>query len=195
MARLVSLISVLLMTAVVGSASSPQPLKVVPSVDFLRYAGRWYEVARLPNRFQNQCVGEVVASYSLLETDRLKVVNECRQSNGQMSRAEGIARLADKRGPKSKLKVRFAPAWLSWLPAVWGDYWVIDLAADYSFSVVGTPDRKYLWILSRSSKMDEGIYQKIVRQVEAEGFDVSRLAKTPQRPVTAELEPDRAETL
>jgi apolipoprotein D and lipocalin family protein len=76
--------------------------------------------------------------------------------------------------------VRFAPSWLSWLSAVWGDYWIIDLAPDYSYSVVGTPDRKYLWILSRKPQLDETIYQRIIEQTAARGFDVSRLVKTRQ---------------
>jgi len=94
--------------------------------------------------------------------------------------AEGKARLASANGPNSKLKVRFAPAWLSWLPAVWGDYWIIELAPDYSYSVVGTPDRKYLWILSRTPQMDAATYDRLVRQSAAKGFDVARLVKTNQ---------------
>jgi apolipoprotein D and lipocalin family protein len=168
------------LTAVLASAASPETLEVVPSVDLSGYAGRWYEIARLPNRFQNKCAGEVVAAYSLLEGDRLKVVNECRQENGQTIAAEGEARLADKSGRNTRLKVRFAPAWLSWLPMVWGDYWIIDLASDYSVAVVGTPDRKYLWILSRTPKLGDAIYERIVKQTGAKGFDISRLVKTRQ---------------
>lgn len=180
MRELFALVPALAVTAVLASAASPQPLGVAPSVDLSRYAGKWYEIGRLPNRFQNSCAGEVIAAYSLLEGDQLKVVNQCRQNNGQTTTAEGEARLADKSGRNSKLKVRFAPAWLSWLPAVWGDYWIIDLAPDYSFSVVGTPDRKYLWILSRTPQMDDAIYQRIVKQTAAKGFDVPRLVRTRQ---------------
>jgi len=171
---------ILPLTAVLASVGSPQTLEVVPSVDLSRYTGKWYEIARLPNRFQKNCAGEVAADYSLIEDNQLKVVNECRQNNGQANKAEGKARLDGESGPNSKLKVRFAPAWLSWLPAVWGDYWIIDLAPDYSYSVVGTPDRKYLWILSRTPRMDEAIYQRIIGQTAAKGFDVSRLVKTRQ---------------
>jgi len=156
-----------------------QTLEVVPSVDLSRYAGKWYEIARLPNRFQKKCAGEVTAEYSL-SGDQLTVLNQCRLNNGQTDQAKGTARLASKNGPTSKLEVRFAPVWLSWVPAVWGDYWVIDLAPDYSYSVVGTPDRKYLWVLSRTPRMDEALYQSIVQQVAGKGFDVSRLIKTRQ---------------
>jgi apolipoprotein D and lipocalin family protein len=160
-------------------AGAPQTLEVVPTVDLSRYAGKWYEIARLPNRFQKRCAGEVTAEYSL-SGDQLAVVNQCRLNDGQTDQAKGTARLANKNGPTSKLEVRFAPAWLSWLPAVWGDYWVIDLAPDYSYSVVGTPDRKYLWVLSRTPKMDEELYQSIIKQAAGKGFDVSRLIKTRQ---------------
>jgi apolipoprotein D and lipocalin family protein len=173
-------VPILAMTAVLASAASSQTLEVTPSVELSRYAGKWYEIARLPNRFQNSCAGEVIADYSLLEGDQLKIVNQCRQNNGQTTYAEGEARLAGRSGPNSKLKVRFAPAWLSWLPMVWGDYWIIDLAPDYSFSVVGTPDRRYLWILSRVPQLDDAIYQRIVKQMDARGFDASRLVKTRQ---------------
>lgn len=178
--QMAALILVGSLTAVLASAASPETLDVVSSVDLSRYAGRWYEIARLPNRFQNKCAGEVVAAYALLEGGQLKVVNECRQENGQTITAEGEARLADRSGRNSKLKVRFAPAWLSWLPMVWGDYWIIDLASDYSVAVVGTPDRKYLWILSRAPKLGDAIYERIVKQTGAKGFDVSRLVKTRQ---------------
>ncbi len=152
--KLFTLVFVLTSASVMAVAGRSQALEVVPSVDLSRYAGKWYEIARLPNRFQNKCAGEVTANYSQLEGGQLIVVNECRQKDGRITRAEGKARLADKSGPNSKLEVRFAPAWLAWLPMVWGDYWIINLAPDYSYSVVGTPDRKYLWILSRKPQME-----------------------------------------
>ena len=180
MTKLLTIILILAGTSVLADADSQKTLEVVPSVDLSRYTGKWYEIARLPNRFQNKCVGEVMADYALHTGGQLKVVNQCRQKNGQMERAEGQARLAGRSGPNSKLEVRFAPAWLSWLPAVWGDYWIIDLASDYHYSVVGTPDRKYLWILSRTPQMDVALYQRIIEQTAAKGFDVARLVKTRQ---------------
>ena len=157
-----------------------EPLRVVPSVDLPRYAGVWYEVARLPNRFEEKCAGDVTAEYTLQGSDRLKVVNRCRKKDGQVSAAVGEARLADKRGPNSRLKVRFAPGFLSFLPFVWGDYQIIELAPDYTYSVVGAPDRKYLWILSRTPQMDEATYQRLVEAARSQGFDVSRLILTRQ---------------
>ena len=116
-------------------AQTPAPVRTVPFVDLDRYAGDWFEIARFPNRFQRQCVGDVRASYARRPDGRLDVVNRCRTADGQ-TEARGVARIVDER-TFARLKVRFAPAWLSWLPLVWGDYWIIGLAADYSWAVVG----------------------------------------------------------
>lgn len=177
---LFALVFILLLGAAFVGLSNGQALEVVPSVDLNRYAGKWYEIARLPNRFEDKCAGEVTATYAPMAGGQLKVVNECRQHNEQMNKAEGVARQAEQGGTNSRLKVRFAPACLSWLPAVWGDYWIIDLAPDYSYSVVGSPDRKYLWVLARTPQMDETTYQRIVQQTAAKGFAVARLIKTRQ---------------
>src|SRR5829696_115026 len=139
-----------------------EPLRVVPSVDLPGYSGLWYEVARLPNRFEEKCAGDVTAEYTLKSADRLKVVNRCRKQDGRMTEAVGDAKLADKGGPNSRLKVRFAPGFLSFLPFVWGDYQIIELAPDYSYALVGEPGRKYLWILSRTPRMDEEAYARAV---------------------------------
>ena len=156
------------------------PLRVEPTVDLSRYAGQWYEIARLPNSFQEKCAGDVTAQYALLDAGRLKVVNRCRKPSGWMTEAEGVARLADKKGANSRLKVRFAPGYLSFLPFVWGDYQIMELAPDYSHALVGEPGRKYLWILSRTPQMDEGTYRKLTEAAASQGFDVSRLVRTQQ---------------
>ena len=157
-----------------------EPLRVVPAVDLPRYAGLWYEVARLPNRFEEKCAGDVTAEYTLQGADRLKVVNRCRKQDGQMTEAVGAAKLADRKGANARLKVRFAPAFLSFLPAVWGDYQIIELAPDYSYAVVGDPSRKYLWFLSRTPRLDEATYRKLNEAARSQGFDVSRLIRTKQ---------------
>jgi apolipoprotein D and lipocalin family protein len=154
------------------------PLRVVPSVDLSRYAGLWYEVARLPNRFEEKCVADVTAEYTPRGDGGLRVVNSCRKSDGRVTSAEGVARLADRRGANSRLKVRFAPSYLSFLPLVWGDYQIIELAPDYSHALVGEPGRKYLWILSRTPQLDEETYRKLTEAAAAEGFDVSKLLMT-----------------
>jgi apolipoprotein D and lipocalin family protein len=163
-----------------GARKEKEPLRVVPAVDLPRYTGLWYEVARLPNRFEEKCASDVTAEYTLKSADRLKVVNRCRKQDGRMTEAVGDARLADRKGPNSRLEVRFAPAFLSFLPFVWGDYQIIELAPDYTYAVVGAPNRKYLWILSRTPQLDEATYQRLAESARSQGFDVSRLIRTKQ---------------
>jgi len=160
-----------------GQSKEP---RVVPSVDLQRYQGKWYEIARFPNRFQQQCVGNVAATYTLRKDGKITVINECKLKDGATDRAEGIARLADPKGPNSKLKVRFAPSFLSFLPFVWGDYWILDLAPDYSHVMVGDPGRKYFWILSRTPQIPETTYKQLVEKARAQGFAVDRLVRTKQ---------------
>ena len=171
---------VMLISGAMAKDKPVQPLTVVPTVDLTRYAGTWYEIARLPNWFQKQCTGDVTATYSLLEDGTLRVVNSCRKANGETTEAEGRAKLANKGEPNTKLKVRFAPKFLSFLPFVWGDYWIIDLADDYGYAVIGEPSRKYLWVLSRRPIMDDTILQSVLDQVKQQGYDLSGLIRTKQ---------------
>ena len=164
-----------------ASSVAGEPPRTVPSVDLDRYVGRWYEVARFPNRFQRHCVGDVSAEYTRRPDGRIDVLNTCRTADGGREDAAGIARVVSEDGSNSKLKVRFAPAFLSWLPAVWGDYWIIDLAPDYSHAIVGDPARKYLWFLSRTPSVSEALYAALKERAAAQGFDVSRLEPTVNR--------------
>jgi len=161
-----------------ASAQAPAPVRTVPVVDLDRYAGNWFEIARFPNRFQRQCVGDVRASYARRADGNIDVVNRCRTADGR-TEARGVARIVDER-TFARLKVRFAPAWLSWLAPVWGDYWVIGLAADYSWAVVGDPGREYLWILARAPHLDDASVAAARAAARASGFDVERLVTTPQ---------------
>lgn len=150
------------------------PLETVKSVDLDRYLGRWYEIARYPNRFQRDCAGEVTATYSRREDGDIEVDNACLRSDGSVDRAMGIARVADP-STNAKLEVLFAPTIIAFLPFVWGDYWVIDLAPDYSYAVVGEPSREFLWILSRSPSLDESVLRRIRERLPAAGYDPARL--------------------
>ncbi len=153
---------------------SAEPVRSVPTIDLNRYVGKWYEIARFPNWFQKKCAGDTTATYTLRPDGKIAVLNECRQSDGKLSSAKGTARLADAKGPNSKLKVTF----------FWpfsGDYWILDLDPDYQWVLVGEPGRDYLWILSRQPKMADGFYQRIVESAQQQGFDTSRLVKTPQK--------------
>lgn len=110
---------------VAGKKSNAQELSAVDSVDLRRYSGKWYEIVRLPNRFQEKCAGNVTATYTILRNGEITVLNRCTTTDGDTSAAEGVARRAGDDEPNSKLKVRFAPSFLSFLPMVWGDYWIM----------------------------------------------------------------------
>ena len=160
-------------------AAQEKPLDVVPKVDFERYAGKWFEIARLPNEFEEDCARDVTATYTPQPDGRITVVNRCVKKDGSVNEAEGVARRVEGK-PPSVLEVRFAPGWLSFLPMVWGDYQIIDLAPDYTHAIVGSPDREYLWFLAREPKVDPALYEKLKARANAQGFDVSRLIQTEQ---------------
>ena len=162
-----------------AQAGELKPVESIAAVDLARYAGRWHEVAKFPNRFQKDCAREATADYALLPGGDIQVINSCVQADGRQKRAEGKAKLANRNGPTSQLKVRFAPAILSWLSAVWGDYWILDLTEDYSAVLVGSPSRKYLWVLSRTPHLDDTTYARLAASGSAQGFDVTRLVKSP----------------
>lgn len=166
--------------AVLSLALLAPPLVTVPKVDLDRYAGLWYEIARYPNWFQKACAGETTARYRLRAGQTIEVVNRCREADGKWREAAGVARLAVRDGSNSKLEVRFAPAALGWIPAVWGDYQFIALGADYEYAVVGTPDRKYLWLLARQPHISAELYNAMSKAAVSQGFDAQRIVKTRQ---------------
>jgi apolipoprotein D and lipocalin family protein len=155
-------------------AQAPATVRTVPAVDLDRYAGDWFEVARYPNRFQRECAGDVRASYARRADGRIDVVNRCARADGSTIEARGIARIADVQ-TRARLKVRFAPEVLSFLPFVWGDYWIIGLGDDYTWAVVGSPDRKYLWVLARTPRLDAAAFERAVAAARANGFDTGLL--------------------
>jgi apolipoprotein D and lipocalin family protein len=143
-------------------------LEVVPHVELEKYLGKWYEIAHLPARFQQGCT-DTTATYTLSENGSIIVLNECRRS-GKVKQAKGKAKVVDKISG-AKLKVTFF-----W--PFYGDYWIIDLGKDYDYAVVGTPNRKYLWILSRTPQMDDKLFSQLIESVKSKGFDVNNLIKT-----------------
>lgn len=160
-----------------GVASAAEPLVTVGTVDLGRYAGQWFEVARYPNRFQRQCIGDTTATYRLLDNGTVGVVNRCRTVEG-MDEANGIARLVD--GRTDRLQVSFLPAALRWLPFGWGDYWIIELAPDYRYAVIGEPSREYLWVLARTRALSPEDRRAIGARLPAHGYDPKRLVDSPQ---------------
>jgi apolipoprotein D and lipocalin family protein len=156
-------------------------LRPVPDLDLDRYMGRWYEIARYPNRFQRRCTGSVSADYARRDDGLIDVVNRCGTTNGGSDTVQGTARPDASPPPmRAKLQVRFAPTWLGWLPVVWGRYWVVLLDRDYGYAVVSEPAGKYLWILARDRHMDDATYASIVARIDALGLDTGKLARTVQ---------------
>lgn len=147
-------------------------LEVVERVDLNRYAGKWFEIARYPNRFQKDCATDTTATYTLRKDGKIEVVNSCLRKDDKLKTARGTAKVVDSR-TNAKLKVTFF-----W--PFYGDYWIIDLDPEYRYAVVGDPGRKYLWILSRTPTLDEQTYQQVLRNVRTAGYDPDRLTKTPQ---------------
>lgn len=158
-----------------ATANEPASLKTVERVDLKRYAGKWHQIALLPNRFQAQCLSDTTATYSLQPDGKIEVKNRCRIEGGKTEEVIGVVKPSSGDTTGAKLKVRFAPAWLAWLPQVWGNYWVIDLDPDYQYAAVSEPDRKFLWILSRTPTMDAAKYSALLARLTAMGFDTTKL--------------------
>jgi len=172
------LVSVLaLMTGACATTTTERlglpPLQAASKVDLSRYTGTWFEIASYPQSFQEGCTA-TTATYTLLDDGEIGVLNRCRKGSlsGEEDSAEGRARVVDT-STNAKLEVTFF-----W--PFWGDYWIIDLADDYEYAVVGHPSRDYLWILSRTPTMKDSVYQSILQRVLALGYPLDRLQKTLQ---------------
>ncbi|MEJ8854447.1 lipocalin family protein [Variovorax robiniae] len=165
-----------------GAPLMRAPLQVVAPVDLIRYAGLWHEQARLPNRFEKQCDGPVTAEYTLLDDGSVEVRNRCELADGTFDESIGTARVVPVAGQPGagRLEVRFAPEWLSWLPMVWGDYWILKLDRDYQVALVGTPNREYLWVLSRVPQLNAATLEAELEYARTLGFDVDKVVRTGQ---------------
>ncbi len=155
-------------------ADPSKPLKAVSRVDLKRYMGRWFEIARLPNLYQDGVVG-VIAEYALRDDGRIVVRNHGRSGSldAELTVSTATARVADN-SANAKWLVQF----------LWpfeADYWIIDLHESYDWAVVGQPSRERLWILSRDSTMDEITLSGILRRLRANGYDTAAIELTPQR--------------
>jgi apolipoprotein D and lipocalin family protein len=168
-----ALTTAMLATAPAGAVVANAP---VASLDLQRYAGQWHEIAHLPMFFQRQCVDQITATYTANPDGSIGVHNACRAKSGKIDTSDGVARRVS--GQPGALKVRFAPRMLAWLPWVWADYWVIELDPDYRWAVVGTPSRKYLWVLSRALSMDAQLFRQIRERVGKRGYAVNKLVMT-----------------
>lgn len=169
-------LTAVLLMACVGQAWAQTPqtpeskVTSVAAVDLARYAGQWFEVAAFPMFFQRHCVGDTTANYALALDGSVTVTNRCRTQGGvdeATGRATGVEGSAN-----SRLKVSFFWPFKA-------DYWVIGLDADYRWALVGNPNRKYLWLLSRTPQLPQPLLGAALASAKAQGFDLSQLRYTP----------------
>ena len=150
----------------------------INNFDSTKYLGTWYEVVRLPNRFEKKCFQPIIAKYEIdtNNSSQIIITNSCNLIDGSLNTATGIAKFTDKHNI-GKLDVTFLPTWLRWLPFGYGDYWI--LYTDYnSVSLVGSKDGDYLWVLSRTKNIDEAILNKVLQIAKIQGFDTSKIIFT-----------------
>ena len=151
------------------AASALPPLTTVPHVDLTRYMGVWHEIARIDHSFQKGCINSS-ATYTMLPDGEVEVINRCvNEKDGRLREAKGRAWSVDTEG-NARLKVSF----------FWpfrGDYWIVDLGKEYEYSVVGSPNRQYLWILARQPVMDGSVYKGIIERLAIQGFAVDQLVR------------------
>jgi apolipoprotein D and lipocalin family protein len=153
-------------------ATTPvKPLPTVEQIDLNRYAGTWYEIALLPNRFQRQCVADTQARYTI-DADAVKVVNRCRRADGEVETIEGIA-YPVQGSNNAKLRVSF-------FRPFYGDYWILAIDADYRFVLVGAPSRRFAWVLSRTPQLDQVSTELALAKAYELGFDRNAFVRTPQ---------------
>ena len=171
--RTINLFFTITIAIMSASTSKSQTLQTVSNVDVNKYSGKWYEIASYPQRFQKGCHC-TTAEYTLSPDGYLIVENRCNRGsvNGKQSYIKGKA-FVEKNSGNAKLKVQFF-----W--TLRAKYWIIDLANDYSYAVVSHPSKKYLWILSRTPKMNDTIYQQILSRLKEKGFDLNKLLVTQQ---------------
>ena len=165
-----------LAAATAGAAGKPPP-QTVDSVDLQRYAGLWYEIAKIPNRFQRKCASGTTAEYTLREDGMIGVVNRCIEADGGVSKAAGVARVVDA-ATGAKLEVSFVR--LFGFQLFWGDYWIIGLGPGYEYAVIGHPDRRYGWVLARSAALGDEQWAAVQTILREQGYDPGEFEMTAQ---------------
>ena len=147
----------------------------IESLNLNRYLGRWYEIVRLPLKYEDDAATDITATYSLNSNGKIRVDNRCLDNNDRPKQAVGEAEPVDT--SNAKLKVNFLPAALRWLPFTDGDYWVLKIDPEYKVALVGTPDRKFLWVLARDSTIPESTLEDYLAEARRQGFDLTNLIR------------------
>lgn len=150
-------------------------LVTVRNVDLEKYIGVWYEIAKVPNRFQKKCKGNTTAEYRIRKDGRIDVINKCDNKKGGVTIAKGVAKIVDK-ASNSKLKVSFVR--VLGMQLFWGDYWILGLEKDYKYAVIGDSKRKYGWILARKPEISKDQWDEIDNILLEQGYDKERFVKS-----------------
>jgi len=150
----------------------------VDRLDLERYLGLWFEVGRLPLRFEDDEARDVTAEYSLNDEGTVQVDNRCLNAQGEPTQALGEAK-PDPDHP-ARLQVSFLPSALRWIPFTRADYWVLKIDDSYRHALVGTPDRKHLWLLSRDPRIDPEVEADYLAAAEGQGFDLTEWIRPAQ---------------
>jgi apolipoprotein D and lipocalin family protein len=174
---IISFIVLFIMNIDIKSQNSNSEPATVNYVDLQKYIGVWYEIAKIPNRFQKGCASNTTATYKLRDDGRIDVINRCKSNEGSINEAKGIAKVADEK-TNSKLKVSFVR--ILGISLFWGDYWIIGLDKDYKYAVIGSPDRKYGWILSRTAKLPQNDLNDIFEILRRQGYNSKDFEMTEQ---------------
>jgi len=156
--------------------TSDEPATVA-SIDLPRYLGTWFEIARLPMRHEPRDFTDITAHYALQDDGKVRVRNRALDGKGELHESIGEARAVD--DSNSKLEVTFLPEGLRWIPFTRGDYWILGIDPDYTIALVGSPDRKYLWLLSRQPRIEDAILQDYLAHARQQGYDLADLIHTP----------------
>lgn len=170
MFRTLLAMAVLLTTASVEAATLAN--RPVSTLQLSRYEGQWHEIAHIPVFYQRKCTGPATATYTPNPDGTVDVLTTCETSRG-IKTVDGVAKYPP--DTPGAIKVRFAPAWLRWLPQAWFDYWVIDIDPDYRWAVIGEPNARHLWIMSRDKRMSRQLYRRLVDDARARGYPVEKL--------------------
>ncbi len=170
------------LVAAVMAKNAKKALASAAHVDLDRFVGSWFEVARLPDRQDKDCLSDARVTYARTD-DGLRLLSLCRRENGTIKRSTGRAKLVDD-ATQSRFKISYSHSAFDALPFVWSDYTIIDVADDYSSAIVGAADRKHLWFLSRQPTVTDAAHQDFMNKARAQGFDTSALVYTRQTPAS-----------